>query len=786
MRSLKITRTQIFIAFALIIIFCIALYIRVYGNTYGLPYAEEADEPAIMDLAIAMLRTGDWNPHWFIYPGFFIYTQAFVTYLYFLWAQAQGTLTDIQQLSAVFHDVRFIPQPELYVWARTTTAIVGALTPLALYGAGARLYSRRVGILAALCLTFAFVHVQYSHFIRTDIPLTLFVTMGLWFAANILRRGSKFDYLLAGIACGLTFASKFNGFPIFLTVLLAHLLHLSSERASVRTTLRAWLELRKHFILFWTGLGAFVAFGIFNPFIVLNPNELFASLEWTRNYYGAGGSVIENANYYLSYLMWRGGFGDGLTIVAVLGLLLMLARHTRADLVAVSFPLVYFVLLLPWNYTNVRSSLPLPPFLALFVAVALVTSIDWFLKKQPRWRVLEIPALGLVVVALLISPTLKIQTEIGAMGLPTTRANATEWLPQNLPQGARVLSEARGAHSHPPLVHVNAQLQIENNVETLRAQNIDYIIVADEWREPLRAFDSSLQLVYEFPATTQFGGPTLRIFQVPPQPLPLQFQDASFAKTKYAPGEQAQLRAHWQINTTPKENNLPFVRLLNSQNEIAYELAEPPQQGNGRMKRWDAGRVVTDTHTLQLPNDLEIGRYRVQLGFYRDENKFLLPLLSNNAIVRVLDATDLKIAPPLESVTENAPNQTTDIWFDDKIVLRGYTIETNPLKHGETLSVLLYWQAAREMENAYTRFVHLKNSEGKLVAQNDGTPLGNFPTSVWTVGETVIERVEIPIPNDLVRGAYTLDVGWYEYPSLEHLRTHNAEFATLGNVEIQQ
>lgn len=785
-RSLTITRPQVLVALALLIIFAVALFIRIYGNTYGLPYAEEADEPAIMDLAVRILGTGDWNPHWFIYPALFIYTEAIVTFLYFQWAHAQGLLSDIQQLSAVWHDVRFIPQPEVYLWARTASAVVGALTPLAVYAAGARLYARRVGLVAALFMAFAFVHVQYSHFIRTDIPLTLFVAVGLWFAANVLRRGRPVDYFLAGAAGGLAFASKFNGFPIFLTVLLAHLAHITPQGAGVRETLRSWLGFRQHRALALTAVAAFLAFGLFNPFIVLAPNELFASLEWTRNYYGAGGSVIENANYYLSYLMFRGGFGEALTFAALLGFGLMLLRHKRADWIAVSFPITYFVLLLPWNYTNIRSALPLTPFLALGAAVMLVTAAGWLVRRQPRVRILEIPALLVVTFLIVLAPALKIQSEISAMALPTTRVEATVWLPQNLPPGARVLSEARGAHAHSPLVHVNAKPWTGETVETLRMENIDYVIAADEALEPLRKMDPALVPIQTFTSPEPSRGPTLRIFEVPPRPLPLRFVDANLDKTKYAPGETAQLRAHWETLAPLTENNLVWVRLLDSKNETAYELAQAPQQGNGKMKRWQVGRVVTDTHTLALPDDLETGRYRVRLGFYRDENEFALPLTVNGSIVRALDAATLKIAPPIEPATTDAPQHSTDLEFGDSITLRGYTLESNPVARGKTLSILLFWSANREMELNYTRFVHVRASDGKLIAQNDGVPLGTYPTSVWTQGETVTERVVIPLPANVAPGEYALDVGWYEYPSLTALRVNGHDFATLGKLEIQE
>ncbi len=248
----------------LIALFLFGLWLRVDGIHFGLPYAEESDEPLIMDLAIKMLATGDWNPHWFTYPTFYIYLESFVTWLYFLWARSAGSLETVQQIGTVLYDFRLIPQPDLYVWGRALTAVCGALTPIALYGAAATLYSRRVGIVAAIFLAVAFLHVQYSHYIRTDVPMTLFVTLTLWFSAQILKRGRVLSYLLAGASIGMTVGSKYNGFLVALIVITAHLFYV--YRSAPVKGWRAFLDWKKHLPLVCAGAASVVTFFLLNPF----------------------------------------------------------------------------------------------------------------------------------------------------------------------------------------------------------------------------------------------------------------------------------------------------------------------------------------------------------------------------------------------------------------------------------------------------------------------------------------------------------------------------------------
>jgi len=56
----------------------------------------------------------------------------------------------------------------------------------------------------------------------------------------------------------------------------------------------------------------------------------------------------------------------------------------------------------------------------------------------------------------------------------------------------------------------------------------------------------------------------------------------------------------------------------------------------------------------------------------------------------------------------------------------------------------LLWQASRPPDFNYTLFVHALDSAGNLIAQADMEPLGGqYPTSIWEAGETVV--MEVPL-----------------------------------------
>ena len=79
------------------------------------------------------------------------------------------------------------------------------------YLAGARLFGRTVGLLAAAIFGLAFLPIFYSHLALNDVPTLAPVALALYGIAGVLRRGRRRDYLIAGLGVGLAAATKYTG-----------------------------------------------------------------------------------------------------------------------------------------------------------------------------------------------------------------------------------------------------------------------------------------------------------------------------------------------------------------------------------------------------------------------------------------------------------------------------------------------------------------------------------------------------------------------------------------------
>ena len=171
-----------------------AFVFRGWGARFGLPDFYHPDEHAIVERAAAILRTGDYSPHWFNYPSAYIYTQALSYIPYFLISAARGFGNTIPD-----------PAPYGFYFAgRLMTAFLGAMTVPLVYVLASRLYGRRTGLIASTLLTFCLLHVVHSHYVTTDVPAAFFVTFTLLFCSLLLQKAEKKYIILASLFAGLS------------------------------------------------------------------------------------------------------------------------------------------------------------------------------------------------------------------------------------------------------------------------------------------------------------------------------------------------------------------------------------------------------------------------------------------------------------------------------------------------------------------------------------------------------------------------------------------------------
>ena len=138
---------------------------------------------------------------------------------------------------------------------------------------------------------------------------------------------------------------------------------------------------------------------------------------------------------------------------------------------------------------------------------------------------------------------------------------------------------------------------------------------------------------------------------------------------------------------------------------------------------------------------------------------------------------------PLPAWKLMAVQHKSDTLFGNKLVLRGYNIETGD----STAAVQLYWQSIQKIDFDYSAFVHLIDKSGSVIAQKD-TGIGqtqNYLPTAWAAGDMVADEHVIPLPPDLPPGVYQIRAGVYNWISGERLLTEeNDDFIVLSEITI--
>ena len=328
---------------------------------------------------------------------------------------------------------------QVHLVGRAVSAIADTFSVLLLYFIGKRLYSRRVGLLAAALAAVSVVFIQQAHFFTVDSVANVFVALGLLFAARAMHSDSPLNYALFGVALGAAAASRINTAPLALLILLA-----VGSRAPKGTGLAgyAWR------VVLAAGLSLLV-FRVAQPYAFAGPSFIDINLNerWLNNIREIRGQMGGDVDFPPNH-QWTGrsalifpwqnmvrwGMGPALGLAAWTGFgwagwqLLRRRVGSQRHLLPVAWSGLYFL----WQGTQwvkpMRYFLPIYPTLILLGAWAL-----YELPKGKRSkRVLRLASSGLIALVL-TSTALSAFAFSRIYTRSVTRVAASRWIYENLP-----------------------------------------------------------------------------------------------------------------------------------------------------------------------------------------------------------------------------------------------------------------------------------------------------------------------------------------------------------------
>jgi hypothetical protein len=223
------------------------------------------------------------------------------------------------------------------------------------------------------------------------------------------------------------------------------------------------------------------------------------------------------------------------------------------------------------------------------------------------------------------------------------------------------------------------------------------------------------------------------------------------------PGEIVRLTLWWRALRTPDEDVHVYVHgipadrpLLSLPQAFQSDHVHP---GGVPARLWDPEKHYRDDHYLRIPADIRPGPYRIRIGLYSGPEGRRWRTADDGS-----DGIDL---PFVLVVSRPLPPCLSAISFGGVLLLEGYE-QPGSLRAGQPFTLWFGWRAQRSLLQNYTFFVHLLNERGELIAQQDLFQL----TALWPMGSLIPLGVDLP---PLPPGRYRIRIGWYLWPSMEHL-----------------
>jgi hypothetical protein len=369
-------------------------------------------------------------------------------------------------------------------------------------------------------------------------------------------------------------------------------------------------------------------------------------------------------------------------------------------------------------------------------------------------------------------------------------AQAANWLHQHSQPTATVLSTARVGYvadrvtwswsGHVTQEHALMKLVGAWNLSTpaycvsFRSIAWDHVTRTGWFQDlyvPLRTFRSPYDA--RSPLTV-WGARTRDVAFGPLQPLDIRLPrdmklvGYTYAPKRIQPGQAVYATLFMQATRPLTSAFRSVVEVISPYDGIGWAHRDQITPRSVPVSWWRPGQVLAERFVLTTTEDIRIGAHHLDLFMVTNDSRTILPLYHGAGSSLGERLTLGYVTVPWRGTVQEA--QPVGARVGDAIRLLGYEAVADPLSPGAAFDVMLYWEAVGHPAGHYIVFVHLLNAEGEFVAGHDGPPFdGRYPTQAWLPGDVVPDRHPLILDPAVPPGAYRLQVGMYQWPSLERL-----------------
>lgn len=628
-----------------LLLFALALLLRVQTLDWGLPYVEHADEPTFVRIPVRMVQDQSLHPYDFQKPTFYFYLLAALTQLHVWWGTLTGLYTSAADLPR--NTFFFTTAPQHYVWLRSLTALFGAASVVATYYLGMRLYGWWVGLLAGLLLAFSSFHIEHSQYVTTDVPVGFWLTLMLLAVWQVQQHGAWRAYLLTGVLLGLATSTKYNAVATGGVLLLAHAFYWQRQSVGVQPMLR----------LVGAGVATVLAFFATSPLMLLDWQFGIGNMLFQVDAYSPGTPWYAGGEFrlssYLSFI-WREALLPIGSLLLLAGLPLLLRRAPRATLLLLLAIALQIGLLLSFTVHFYRNMLTVFPAMVVLAAAGVVA----LARLLPPLRGRRLAGGGLALL-LLVPQALDTGWLLRYWSQPHTLVAAAADL-RDTPRGMLAAVDTNPVQWADDPVVEPLERVCQHAADWYRVRGYRYLLLSDErqhrtcdpaYNDPavlgtvisrypprltgervgpgvvLLDLGQDADALLLEPRRVAFGAElTLLGYELQPGDLRARITPLEGANQPTLPAEQeqpVQVNLYWQVQQPPTLDYWLFVHVYNAAGERVAQR-DAPLRPDYPPTRWQAGELVIERADLLLP-PLPPGDYRLEIGVYDPASFARLP-----------------------------------------------------------------------------------------------------------------------------------------------------------------
>lgn len=244
------------------------------------------------------------------------------------------------------------------------------------------------------------------------------------------------------------------------------------------------------------------------------------------------------------------------------------------------------------------------------------------------------------------------------------------------------------------------------------------------------------------------------------------------------PGDELRVTLYWRGLKPIKKDYSLFIHLVGENEAIISQRDSYPGRGNAPTSEWQPGVVFADTYRLRVPATASAPQSAwLAVGFYDLAQQHRLVLRGGGSRFPL---RSVRLVPVGEDT--GVPNPV-DFNLGGQVRLVGYELTPRTVRPGETIGLVLYWQALADIERNYTVFTQLLSDDLIIWAQDDSQPLrGAYPTSHWKPGEVIRDPYHLTVRPDAPAGVYRLEVGMYLLDTGERL--YRTDSPTANSIRV--